>query len=283
MFKDILISMRPKQWYKNLVIFIGIVFSLNLLNFNLWINVVFAFVAFSLLSGSIYIINDYLDAEKDRNHPKKCKRPIASGKLKASHALLFSTISISIALLLTYMVNISLFITAVAFFSLMLTYSLFLKEIILVDILTISTGFVLRAVAGCIAIDVFVSPWLIICTFLLALFLALGKRKQELILLKNKAKRHRKILVGYSNDMLDQMMNITTATLIISYSIYTFMATNIYIMMTIPLAFYGVFRYLFLAHNNEMGGEPEMLFKDRGMVYCMFLWVLIVIGVLYFI
>jgi 4-hydroxybenzoate polyprenyltransferase len=282
MFKDILISMRPKQWYKNLVVFIGIVFSLNLLNFNLWINVISAFVAFCLLSGSIYIINDYLDIEKDRKHPKKCKRPLASGELKASHALLFSAIFIFTALLLSYIVNIRLFITSVAFFSLIIIYSLFLKEIILVDILTISSGFVLRAVAGCMAIGVFVSPWLIICTFLLALFLALGKRRHELLLLKSKAGSHRKILEGYSKDMLDQMTNITTATLIMSYSLYTFFATNIYIMVTIPLAFYGVFRYLFLIYNSEVGGEPEMLFKDRSMICCMCLWVLIVVGVLYF-
>jgi 4-hydroxybenzoate polyprenyltransferase len=283
MFKDILISMRPKQWYKNLVIFIGIVFSLNLLNFDLWINVISAFIAFCLLSGSIYLINDYLDIEKDRNHPKKCNRPLASGRLKASHALLFSGIFILTALFLTYMVNLSLFVTSLAFFSLIIIYSLFLKEISLVDILTISTGFVLRAVAGCVAIGVLISPWLIICTFLLALFLALGKRRQELLLLKNKAGTHRKILMGYSREMLDQMMNITTSALIMSYSIYAFLATNIYLMVTIPLAFYGVFRYLFLVNNTEIGGEPELLFKDRGMISCMLLWTVMVVGVLYFI
>ncbi len=283
MFKDILISMRPKQWYKNLVIFIGIVFSLNLLNFNLWINAICAFIGFCLLSGSIYIFNDYLDVEKDRNHPTKCKRPLASGKLKASHGLLFSAIFIITAFMLAYIVNIGLLITSLAFFSLIIIYSLFFKEISLVDILTISTGFVLRAVAGCVAIGVLVSPWLILCTFLLALFLALGKRRHELVLLKNKAGDHRKTLSGYSREMLDQMMNITTSSLIMSYSIYAFLATNIYIMTTIPLAFYGIFRYLFLLHNKNVGGEPEMLFKDRGMISCMFLWVIMVVGVLYFI
>ena len=282
MFKDILISMRPKQWYKNLIIFIGIVFSLNLLNFNLWINVISAFIVFCLLSGSMYIINDYLDIDKDRNHPKKCKRPLASGRLKASHALFFSTIFIITALGLAYLVNISLFIVSLGFFSLILIYSLFLKKISIVDILVISTGFVLRAVAGCVAIGVFVSPWLIIATFLLALFLALGKRRHELILLKDKATSHRNILDGYSTDMLDQMMNITTASLIMSYSIYTFFAKSLYIMLTIPLAFYGIFRYLYLINAKEMGGDPEMLFKDKGMVLSMALWAFLVIGVLYF-
>ncbi|MEN6573081.1 decaprenyl-phosphate phosphoribosyltransferase [Methanobacterium aggregans] len=274
--------MRPKQWYKNLVIFIGIVFSLNLLNFNLWTNVISAFVVFCLLSGSIYIINDCLDVEKDRNHPKKCERPLASGRLKKPHALLFSGIAVVIALLLAYTVNTSLFLVSLSFFGLILVYSLFLKEMILVDILVISAGFVLRAVAGCVAIGIFVSSWLILCTFLMALFLALVKRRHELILLKDKAGSHRKILESYSEDMLDQMINITTASLIMSYSLYTFFAQNIYLMATIPLAFYGVFRYLFLVHSNGIGGEPEIIFKDKGMVISMTLWVALVIGVLYF-
>lgn len=281
MFKDILISMRPKQWYKNLVIFIGIVFSLNLLNFNLWANVISAFVVFCLLSGSIYIINDCLDVEKDRNHPKKCKRPLASGRLKTSHALLFSAAAVTAAFLLAYTVNSSLLLVSISFFGLILVYSLFLKEVALVDILVISTGFVLRAAAGCVAIGVFVSPWLIICTFLMALFLALVKRRHELVLLDEKVGSHRKILEGCSKDILDQMTNITTAALVMSYSLYTFFAQNIYIMLTIPLAFYGTFRYLFLAQSEEIGGDPEMMFKDRGMMISMTLWVVLVVGVLY--
>ncbi len=283
MLRDILISMRPKQWYKNLVIFIGIVFSLNLLNFNLWINVILAFVAFCLLSGSIYIINDYLDIEKDINHPKKCKRPLASGRLKSSHALLFSIIFTIVAFSMTYAVNKSLFLISLVFFMLLLLYSIYLKNVIIVDILVISVGFVLRAVAGSLAIAVLVSPWLIICTFLLALFLAIGKRKHEIILLKDKAGTHRKILDGYSDDMLNQMTTITTAVLIMSYSLYTFFTQNIYMMITIPLAFYGIFRYMFLIQSKDMGGEPEMLFKDKGMIFSIIIWIVLVIGILYFI
>lgn len=282
MFKELLVSMRPKQWYKNLVIFIGIVFSLNLLNFSLWINVFSTFIIFCLLSGSIYIINDYLDFEKDRNHPKKCKRPIASGKLNKSHALIFAIVTVVTAMLLAYTVNILLLTISMVFFGLLLVYSLYLKEIILVDVMIISTGFVIRAAAGCLAIGVYISSWLIICTFLLALFLAIVKRRTELILLKEKAGSHRKILEGYSQDMLDQMTNITTAALIMSYSLYTFFARNIYLMITIPLAFYGIFRYLYLMHNKNLGGEPEMIFKDKGMLISMILWAALVIGVLYF-
>ena len=283
MLKDILVSMRPKQWYKNLVIFIGIIFSINLLNLNLWIDVIAAFTIFCILSGCIYILNDILDLEKDNNHPKKKNRPLASGRLKVSPALTCAIILICIALTGAYLLNLQFFMVSVAFFILMLVYSFFLKEIIIVDIMVISIGFVLRAMAGALAIGVYVSPWLIICAFLLALFLALGKRRHELVLLKENASNHRKILGEYSTDMLDQMINITTSALIMSYSLYTFFSGNIYIMITIPFAFYGLFRYIFLVHARNMGGEPEMIFKDKGMVISIVLWVTVVVCVLYII
>jgi 4-hydroxybenzoate polyprenyltransferase len=281
MLKEIIKSMRPKQWYKNLVIFIGIVFSINLLNLYLWIDAISAFAIFCILSGSIYILNDILDLEKDKNHPKKKERPLASGRLKVSNALFCAILFICIALFGAYLLNTEFFIISLVFFILILFYSLFLKEIIIVDIMVISTGFVLRAMAGALAIGVFVSPWLIICAFLLALFLALGKRRHELVLLKENASNHRKILGGYSKEMLDQMINITTSSLIMSYSLYTFFSGKIYIMITIPFAFYGLFRYIFLVHGKNMGGEPEMLFKDKGMAISIILWVIVVVSVLY--
>ena len=172
-------------------------------------------------------------------------------------------------------------VVSITYFLLILSYSLFLKHLIIVDILVISIGFVIRAIAGCIAINVFISPWLVICAFLLALFLALGKRRHELILLAENAKEHRRILEGYSVEMLDQMISITTGALIISYSLYTFLTDNICMMFTIPLVIYGLFRYLFLVHSKNIGEEPEMLFKDKGMVICMVLWVVLVVAILY--
>jgi hypothetical protein len=147
--------------------------------------------------------------------------------------------------------------------------------------LVISTGFVLRAIAGCLAVGVLVSPWLIICAFLLALFLGIGKRRHELVLLGDNATNHRKILDGYSTEMLDQMINITTSALIMSYSLYTFFTGKIFIMLTIPFAFYGLFRYIYLVHAENFGGEPEMLFKDKGMLLSITLWILLVVLVLY--
>ncbi|NYB53097.1 MAG: decaprenyl-phosphate phosphoribosyltransferase [Methanobacteriaceae archaeon] len=281
MIKELFISMRPKQWYKNLVLFIGILFSGNLLNLNLFIDSVVAFLIFCLLSGSIYLINDIIDAEKDRKHPKKRNRPIPSGKLKVTHAVFFVIIFWIVAFTVAYFLNISFLGISLAFIILMLFYSFYLKNIIIVDILVISSGFVIRAMAGALAIGVFVSPWLIICAFLLALFLALGKRRHELILLKDEAKNHRKIMEGYTTSMLEQMITITTSTLIMSYSLYTFFVGNIYLMLTIPFAFYGLFRYLLLIHSKNLGGEPELIFKDQGMVLSLVFWAIIVFIVVY--
>ena len=281
MLKDLVISMRPKQWYKNLILFVGIVFSRILFDFSMWFNVISAFIIFCMLSGGDYVINDILDAERDKMHPTKRKRPIASGGLKKSHAILFASLLIILALSWSYLINSLFFIVSVMFFFLHNAYTLFLKHIILVDVLTISTNFVIRAIAGCLAISVLISPWLIICAFLLALFLALGKRRHELILLGEEAKGHRKILEEYSTEMLDQMICITSGALIISYSLYTFLADNSYMMLTIPFAIYGLFRYLFLVHAKNFGGETEMIFKDKGMLLSMILWAVLVVVILY--
>lgn len=281
MLQELLISTRPKQWYKNLVLFIGIIFSLNFFNYQMWILVIFAFLTFCMISGSEYIINDILDRDRDRIHPRKRNRPIASEKLKVSHALLFAIILLILAFTIAYEINIQFLEISLAYFILIIFYSLYLKHIAIVDVLTISTGFVLRAVAGCIAIKVSISPWLIICAFLVALFLALGKRRHELILLENGANNHRQVLDNFSPEMLDKMIDIVTSTLIMSYSLYTFLTNNTWLMATIPVVIYGIFRYIFLTSSKNIGGEPEILFKDKGIVTCITLWLFMVIGLLY--
>ena len=180
-----------------------------------------------------------------------------------------------------YLINKSFFVISISYLLLILLYSLVLKYLIIVDLLVISIGFVIRAVAGCLAVNVFISPWLIICAFLLALFLALGKRRHELVLLGEEARGHRRILEEYSTEMLDQMISITSGALIISYSLYTFLADNSYMMLTIPFAIYGLFRYLFLVHVKNFGGETEMIFRDRGVVLCLGLWAVLVVLILY--
>jgi 4-hydroxybenzoate polyprenyltransferase len=222
-----------------------------------------------------------MDKEKDSAHPKKRNRPIASGRLNILYAVIFVVIILFVAFLSAYKINIQFFGISLAYFFLIVCYSLLLKHIAIVDVLVISSGFVLRAIAGCFAINVSVSPWLIICAFLIALFLALGKRLHELTLLNNNANKHRKVLDSYSPELLDKMMTIVTSSLIMSYSLYTFLTNNTWMMITIPIIIYGIFRYIFLIHSQNIGGEPEMLFKDKGMLTCMVLWVSLIIGILY--
>ncbi len=281
MLKELTTSLRPKQWYKNLIIFIGIIFSKNLLNQSMWQDITSAFIIFCMLSGSGYIINDIADRKKDILHPKKCKRPIASGTLNKHTALLTAIILLTTSLAWSYTINSSFFIASLTFFILHNAYTFYLKKIILLDILAISIQFIIRAIAGCLAISVFISPWLIICTFLLALFLALAKRRHELVLLGKGAKNHRKILEKYSTELLDQMITITTSALIMSYTLYSFLADNIYLMATIPLAVYGIFRYMLLIHAKNFGGETEMIFKDKGILTCLSLWLALVLLILY--
>lgn len=281
MLKALIRTMRPKQWYKNSLVFVGIVFSLNILNFSMWLQVVYAFLIFCALSGSEYIINDILDAEKDRRHPIKSKRPIASGELKIAHAVSFSSILIVIALSGAYLINLKFFGISVLFLLLTLTYSFWLKHIILVDASMISINFAIRAIAGCLAINIPVSPWITICAFLGALFLVFGKRRHEIILLGEDAKSHRNILKSYTTEMLEQLISITAGALIVSYSLHTFLTGNLWMMITIPVVIYGIFRYLFLVHSENIGGEPEIIFKDKGMVISMILWIFLCIVILY--
>ena len=281
MLKRLIISMRPAQWYKNLILFVGIIFSMNLLNAEMWFTIILAFLIFCALSGSEYIINDIMDLKKDRVHPAKRNRPIASGKLNITYATSFAILLVGCACTVSWLINTQFLAISVAFVLLITSYSLFFKHIIIVDLLVISIGFVIRAVAGCLVIGVFISPWLIICTFLLALFMALGKRRHELTLLGDEAKDHRGILEECSVGMLDQMINTTAGALITSYSMYTFLANTYYMMFTIPFVVYGTFRYMFLVHVRNEGGDPATLFRDKGILLCMVLWGVSVVCVLY--
>ncbi len=274
--------MRPKQWYKNIIIFTALLFSYNLFNKTALIYSFYAFIIFCALSGSVYIINDLIDRKKDTLHPVKKNRPIASGKLKLEHALVFLTFFLIGSLTLAFLISKLFGYISLTYFFLFLIYSFILKNIVIVDVITIAAGFVIRAISGAIAINVTFSPWLVICTFLLALFLALGKRRHELLLLGNNANSHRPILNSYSVTMLEQMISSTTAALIVSYSMYTFLTNNQFMMFTIPFAIYGLFRYLQIVHVSKSGGEPELLFGDKGMLANFALWGISVVIILYF-
>jgi len=273
---------RPKQWYKNLLLFVGIVFAHKLGEFNPLLYAIVGFASFCALSSAVYVLNDIVDREKDRAHPRKCRRPIPSGRITVASAAVYALALGALGLVGSLMLGFTFVLVSLAYLAVSVSYSIYFKSVVIVDALAIAAGFVIRAYAGTVAIDVPISPWLVICVFFLALFLTFGKRRQELALLGNQAENHREILKHYSLHMVEDMMAVSTSTLILSYAMYTFLATNEYMMLTIPFAIYGLLRYMFLVHIAGKGGEPELIFKDLPSVINLGLWVLVVILIIYF-
>jgi len=285
MINPIIQILRPKQWTKNLIIFSGLIFSENLFNQTLLIKNLLAFILFCGLSSSIYIINDIFDLESDRKHPLKCLRPLPSGEIKISHAAILATILSVSCILLSFELHLSFGVTGVIYFLSFILYSFFFKHIVILDVLIISMGFVLRAVGGALAIEVRVSSWFLICTFLLSLFLALGKRRHELVLLNNQAGEHRKILEEYSPYFLDQMISVVTPSTLLAYTIYTLSpdAISPNLEVTVPFVIYGIFRYLYLIHQKGEGGNPELiLLTDVPIIINLLLWGCTCIYIIYF-
>lgn len=268
-------SMRPKQWTKNGFVFAGLIFSRSFFNPDSVVRVICAFFLFSLVSGSLYVINDIIDRDKDLHHPVKCKRPIASGQLPITGAMIFALLIIAGSLSASFYLDVKLFFTLLAYTVLVFAYSIRLKNIVILDVIILSMGFVLRTAGGAFVIGVWISPWLILCTTLLALFLALIKRKNELKVLADGAASHRKILEEYTPELIDRMLSVITSTTLMSYSLYTFSAgKSSYMMLTIPFVLYGIFRYQYLATARDMGGSPEMvLLQDKPLLVDLVLWV----------
>lgn len=279
---DYLELVRPKQWYKNLLLFVGIVFSKELGNVSLLVLAILGFLAFCALSGAVYAVNDIVDRNKDIQHPRKRNRPIPSGRVSVAGASVAAAFLLVVGLSISVYIHLLFLLAALAYLVEGLSYSFYLKNLVIIDALTLSTGFVIRAIAGTIAVDVPVSPWLIICVFLLAMFLTFGKRRHELAVLGEKAENHRATLNQYSLHMVEDMMSVSTATLIMAYAMYTFLATNQYMMLTLPFAIYGLLRYTFLVHSAGEGGEPEQLFKDLPSVVNLGLWFVTIVLILYF-
>lgn len=280
---DILLLLRPRQWTKNLLLFAGLIFSLNLFQLTLLYNSLIAFISFCLLSSCVYIVNDIVDIEDDRKHPKKRNRPLAAGKIGIRQAVAVLIILLIISLFLAWSLNTLFLILGIIFFALCLTYSLWIKYMVILDVFAIAYGFLLRAAAGGVAINVEISPWLLVCTLLLSLFLALTKRRQESVNMKDNGKWYRKVLEQYSVQYLDQLISIVTAATILAYSLYTFTASRspLY-MVTIPFVIYGIFRYLYLVHNEKLGENPEeILLSDIPTIVNIILWVLVSILILY--
>jgi 4-hydroxybenzoate polyprenyltransferase len=285
---NLLISLRPGQWTKNLLVFAGLLFGRRLFDAPAVADATAAFTIFCALSGAVYLINDIADREPDRRHPIKARRPIASGALSLSAAVTATVILIAGGLLGAFAINRHVGFVAAAYLALQVLYSATLKHIVILDVLTIAIGFVLRAVGGAFAIDVEISQWLLVCTILLALFIALAKRRHELVLLADAAIGHRPILGEYSAYLLDQMIAVVTASTLVAYIFYTISPETqekfgtSFLELTIPFPIYGIFRYLYLVHRREGGGSPaELLLTDRPLLACVALWAASVAFIIY--
>jgi 4-hydroxybenzoate polyprenyltransferase len=279
-------SLRPKQWTKNLFVFPALVFSKNALHLEMLEKSLVAFAAFSTLSGAVYLMNDLRDMEQDRVHPVKSRRPLASGRVSRATGVGTAALMLVLAGVLSLAVSDRFASVALGYFVLQAAYTHFLKRVVLVDVLAIAAGFVLRAVAGAVAIDVWISSWLLICASFLALFLGFCKRRYELGLLKEKATDYRAVLGSYSKELLDQIISLTGAATVLAFALYT-MAEETQrrfggaaLELTNPFVVYGILRYLYLTHQTE-GGEPDRLLFDPALMINAALFALVVFAILY--
>lgn len=278
--RGLIAEMRPREWSKNLLIFSGVIFSKSLLDLNnLWLSLL-GFLVFCSAASGIYLFNDLCDLAADREHPVKKNRPLASGSLNLNVArgtlavLLLVAMAGSLALSYTFALVIAVYLTTC------IGYSLRLKEVVILDVIIIASGFVLRAVSGAVLIGVSASEWLVLCTSMVALLIGFGKRRHELVLLDGKAEGHRKNLGDYSLPFLDALMNICAGAAVITYALYTRADETVArvgstaMLLTIPFVVYGVFRYLFLIHKKRVGGDPvQILFSDRPTQLNLLLWI----------
>ena len=285
---EVVKSLRIQQWIKNLFVFAPLIFSQNVFNIPLLIKTFLAFVLFCILSGAAYILNDIQDLEEDKLHPVKSKRPLASGRLKKNHALFACILLVLLGLVGAYFLNVYFFVVVLVYVILQIAYSNWLKHIVIIDVFLIAAGYFLRVIAGGLAIEVQISPWLFICTILIALFLALSKRRHELVLLDKSAEIHRPILKEYTPHLLDQMIAVVTASTVISYCLYTVSSETVAkfgtknLLFTVPFVLYGIFRYLYLVHQKDEGGSPEaLIIKDKPLLVDLFLWIATAMLILY--
>jgi 4-hydroxybenzoate polyprenyltransferase len=284
--------MRLKQWSKNGFIFAGILFDGKLFDPDALVRVLAAFGLFSLLASAVYLMNDLVDIERDRLHPKKKNRPLPSGQLPipmaVSAAILLPIIAIGGSLPLSPILTLVL----VIYFVKQIAYSFYLKNVVLIDVFTVAAGFILRTIAGVVVIEVTnFSPWLYMCAGLLALFLGVGKRRQELILLmangNEDVTKVRDTYKGYNMDLLDDMLRLVVTSVGVAYTIYateaeTALAEPEYMLLTVPFVYYGLFRYLYVIHRLGKGGDPtDALFEDRPLLVTVGVWAFSIIGVLY--
>lgn len=280
MLASLILSTRPRQWVKNAFVFPALLFSQHLFDADYVARSAVAALCFCLLSGAVYLFNDVLDRERDRQHPTKSKRPIASGRLPVSLAMTASLLLGAVGIGASFVLRADFGWVALTYALMNLAYSLHLKHVVLLDVLIVAAGFLLRALGGALAIQVYISTWFVLCTFMLALFLALVKRRQELVVLDERAGHHRAILEEYSLPFLDQIISVLTASTLVCYALYamgvgdeTGMGTRM--QWTIPFVLYGVLRYLYVVYHQGQGENPtSVVWRDRPLQVCGMLWIL---------
>lgn len=285
---SLLLSLRPAQWTKNLLVFAGLIFGRRLLDPAAVIDSVLAFLVFCALSGVVYLVNDVRDIDADRQHPTKSMRPIAAGAISPASAMASALVLGAGALGLAWWLAPVFGLVATSYVVLLTIYSTGLKHMVILDVLTIAAGFVLRAAGGAVVIGVSISHWLLVLTLLLALFLALSKRRAELITLADAAHGHRRSLAEYTPALLDQLITIVAGATLLAYAFYTISPETVAkfgtdrLLFTLPFPLYGIFRYLYLIHRHEGGADPsETLLSDRPILVCVALWACVVAGVIY--
>lgn len=286
--RDVWQLLRPTQWAKNTVLFAAIIFSKHLFVWGDLARVVAAFACFCCVASGAYVMNDIRDCERDRQHPLKSQRPLPSGRVPRGTAVMLALALMAAGILGALVLGRGFFALTLGYLVLQVAYTFAFKEMVILDVMSIATGFVIRAAAGGVVIDVPVSPWLIICTFLLALFLGFAKRRHELVLLEGRAEDHRAALREYSPYFLDQMMSVVTASVVVAYASYVAspevqdkLGTD-KLYLTIPFVLFGIFRYLYLVHQREEGGNPtQLLLSDQPLLAGVVLWIVTAAAVLY--
>ncbi|MEM7032649.1 MAG: decaprenyl-phosphate phosphoribosyltransferase [Chloroflexota bacterium] len=284
---SLLKAVRPRQWTKNLIIYGALVFDQKLLDLPSVVSTTIGFFLLCLAAGTVYIINDIVDVEKDRQHPVKRQRPIASGQISILGAISFAAILLLVTLPISFWLNPNFGWLIVLYLVLHVAYSFKLKHMVIIDAMSIAAGFTIRVGAGVALIEVArFSPWLFACSTLLMLFMAFGKRRQEIVLMKDMAETTRTILGDYSIELLDHIIIIIASSTIMAYALYTFNAPHLpdnhAMMLTIPFVVYGVFRYLYLIHIQGLGGDPsEVLLQDRSLQLTLLLWGICAITIVY--
>ncbi len=270
------VSLRPRQWPKNLLLFAGIIFAAKLGDAGRWAEAAAIFVAYCAASSAAYLVNDIRDASEDRLHPVKRDRPIARGELPAERALVLSAALAAASLAIAAGLGFASLVFLLGFIALQLAYSLGLKRVVLVDVSVISGLFVIRAAAGAAAVDVRISPWLLVCTALLALFLGLAKRRGELVLVNAAETPGRSVLDGYTLGFVDRLLNVVAVATAGAYAAYAVTAHSAWMALTIPFVVAGLARYLLLVHRHELGEEPEnVLLADRTILVCVGVWAVV--------